>query len=140
MAPSTFVVPPAARVALIEHARREQPNECCGLLVGRPGLVMAVVPMRNVLRSQTRYRIDDREHIALLRTVRRFAPLLEIVGVYHSHPNSAPIPSPTDVAEAHYPDWVYVIIGLARARAEIRAFRIGHGRSRRVRTRQTPTP
>jgi proteasome lid subunit RPN8/RPN11 len=118
------------RRAMIAHARRENPNECCGFLLGRPREILYAVPMRNVAASRTRYRIDDRAHIALRRALRPIAPALEIVGVYHSHPAGDPVASPTDVAEAMYPEWVHVIIGLRGGRARVQAFRIANGRAR----------
>jgi [CysO sulfur-carrier protein]-S-L-cysteine hydrolase len=116
----------------VAHARQELPNECCGLLVGLPGLVRAAVPMRNVLGSPTQYRIDDAEHMALRRTLRHGEEAVEILGVYHSHPSGSPDPSPTDVAQAHYPDWVYVIVGCVTSRPVIGAYTIAHGQVSQV--------
>lgn len=48
----------------------------------------------------------------------------ELVAIYHSHPLSQPYPSPTDRAEAHYPDAFYVLVSLRSAEPELRAFRI----------------
>ena len=44
--------------------------------------------------------------------LRQFSPALSILGVYHSHPAGVAEPSPTDIDEAMYPEWAYVIIGL----------------------------
>lgn len=116
-------LPGAVRRAMVAHARRECPLECCGLLVGRHGDVIAAVPLANVAANpETRFRIDDREHIALRRTLRRFAPPLDILGVYHSHPEGPPVPSPRDIREAYYPEWIYVVVGLSGSRAQVRGF------------------
>jgi proteasome lid subunit RPN8/RPN11 len=123
------VLPPAVRRAIVAHARDAQPAECCGVLVGRGRRVAFAVRMRNVAASPTRYRLDDRAHIDLRKTLRAFRPPLAIVGVYHSHPEGRPDPSPTDLAEAHYPEWVHVIVGGGR---QLRAFRIVGGRARRL--------
>src|SRR5687768_9582309 len=48
----------------------------------------------------------------------------ELVGIYHSHPVSQPYPSPTDRAEAHYPDALYILVSLRTGTPEVRAFRI----------------
>ena len=112
--------------AVIEQARREAPLECCGLLVGHGDTVERVVPMRNAACSRTRYLVDPAEHFALIRELRGTGR--EIVGAYHSHPASAAIPSPTDIAEAWEADFVYVIVSLENeARPDVRAFRIAGG-------------
>ena len=126
-----FVSAHAAGV-MLAHARRERPRECCGLLVGNRGRVAAAVPMHNVARGRTRYQIDPRAHITLNRVLRRVAPALAVVGAYHSHPRGRAVPSETDLAEAQYPDWIYVIVGLGAARPETRAFRIARGHARRI--------
>ncbi len=86
--------------------------------------------MKNMAPGTTRYRIDDAAHVELRRIVRGFAPALSIIGVYHSHPAGNPVPSRSDIAEAMYPDWTYVIVGLRHGRARVRGFRI---RAERVR-------
>ena len=108
------------------HAAREAPNECCGLLVGRSRTIDEAVPVRNVLDSPTRYAIDPAEHIALNRRLRGSGR--SVIGAYHSHPRSEPVPSPRDVAEAHYPEFVWLIVSLRGEMPEWRAFRISDGR------------
>jgi proteasome lid subunit RPN8/RPN11 len=130
------ILPGSVRRALLQHARAERPLECCGLLVGRAGQIVASVPSPNIARSAAEYRVDDRLHIDLRRVLRRFRPQLDIVGVYHSHPRGPATPSPTDLARAMYPSWVYVIVGLAQKRAQIAAFVIRRGAARRVQIRQ----
>jgi proteasome lid subunit RPN8/RPN11 len=117
---------------MIAHARRDQPQECCGFLVGTPREILFAVAMPNAAsKPSVRYRIDDRAHIQLRRLLRQFSPPLVIRGVYHSHPDGDAVPSVTDIAEALYPEWVHVIVGLGRRRPRIGAFRIrkGHVRS-----------
>ena len=88
--------------------------------------------MRNAAPGTARYRLDPREHIAVRRMLRSCSPALAIIGVYHSHPDGVAEPSSTDVAEAHYSDWSYVIVGL-RGRAVVRAFQIRQRRASRLR-------
>jgi proteasome lid subunit RPN8/RPN11 len=123
------------REAIVRHARRDRPIECCGFLIGRRRRVLATVEMRNVARSRTRYRIEDRAHIALRRVLRALSPTLEIVGVYHSHPSGAARPSETDIAQAHYPGWIHIIVGM-KGRTSVRAFRIRNGRAQHVSIRR----
>jgi [CysO sulfur-carrier protein]-S-L-cysteine hydrolase len=111
--------------AILRHARAEAPNECCGLLVGTRRCIDESVPTRNVVASPTRYEVDPREHIALIRRLR--GTDREIVGTYHSHPASPPVPSPTDVAQAFYPDFAYLIVSLEETKTAIRGYRIRLG-------------
>jgi len=110
--------------AMVAHATREVPIECCGFLIGRDNDVFCAVEMDNVDRSPVRYRIDDAAHLELRRVLRGAAPPLAILGVYHSHPQGDAYPSETDVAEAHYPGWVHVIVGLGGRLPVLRAFEI----------------
>lgn len=121
------------RAALISHARREAPRECCGFLVGARGHVKFALAMQNVdPRPEARFRIDDRQHIQIRRWLRRLSPPLEIVGVYHSHPNGDARPSATDRAEALYPEWLFAIVSLAGRHEDVAVFCITKGRARRV--------
>ena len=87
------------------------PEEACGLLAGqlRGELYLAtcVYPTTNLLHSTTRYRIDPAEQLAAFKEME--AQGLEMVGIYHSHPLGPDGPSPTDIAEAYYPEAVYLI-------------------------------
>lgn len=96
--------------AMIAHARDEAPNECCGLLVGEGAVVDEWIRTRNLKASPTEYLVDPADHFDAIRRVR--AKGRTIVGAYHSHPASPAVPSPTDVSEAHYPEFVYVIVSL----------------------------
>ncbi len=115
------------RDAIVAHALDEAPNECCGLLVGGESGIDESVRTRSVVPGPSRYQVDPAEHIALNRRLRGTGR--QVVGAYHSHPHSAAVPSPSDVTEAHYPDFVYVIVSLADpARPEVKAYRIRDGR------------
>ena len=118
-------LPLAVRRAIVAHARRDVPNECCGFLVGRGSRVMFSLPVANIdSKPRTGFTVDPAGHIAIRRLLRAFAPALQIVGVYHSHPAGPPAPSARDIADSHYPDWIYVIVGAKGSR--VRAFRIRH--------------
>ncbi len=119
-------IEPAALAVMIDHAKREAPNECCGLLVAEAGAVVEAVPTRNESASPTRYRVDSREHFALIRSLR--GSQRTIAGAYHSHPASAAVPSPTDVAEAWDSELLYVIVSLQdAANPDVLAYRIRDG-------------
>jgi proteasome lid subunit RPN8/RPN11 len=115
------------RAQMIAHARDAYPDECCGLLVGVGSRIEQCVRVRNVdPRPAVRYAIDPAGHIALVRRLRGTAQ--SIVGCYHSHPAGPPAPSESDVAEAYYPEFVWVIVSAHGPHAgEIAAFRIQGG-------------
>jgi proteasome lid subunit RPN8/RPN11 len=127
---ATLVMPRAVRRAIVAHAKREQPRECCGLILGAGSRAAFAVPMTNIASGTTRYHIGDAAHVVLRRVIRGWVPPISIIGVYHSHPAGDPAPSPTDIAEAMYPDWIYVIVGLRGGRARVGAFRISAARVR----------
>jgi proteasome lid subunit RPN8/RPN11 len=105
------------------------PEEACGLLSGlvNPGFyqVIAVIPLTNELHSRVRYRLDPRQQIAAFNQID--AQGLELVGIYHSHPAGPPEPSPSDIAEAFYPDVVYLIWSALAGDWQCRAFLIQDG-------------
>jgi proteasome lid subunit RPN8/RPN11 len=70
----------------------------------------------------TRYVIDPREQLKAFRSIDAAGE--ELLGIYHSHPVSQPYPSPTDRAEAHYPDAVYVLVSVRTSTPEVAGFRI----------------
>ena len=100
--------------AIVAHARRDTPNECCGLLLGGEGLVAEAVALTNVADDpRRRYELSPAEHIAQMKKCRERSSSgspVEVVGVYHSHPRSQAEPSPTDLREA-WPNFLYVIAG-----------------------------
>jgi proteasome lid subunit RPN8/RPN11 len=118
------------RAAIIAHARDGLPNECCGLLLARDGVIVEAVRARNALDSPTAYVLDPEDHFAAIRRGRREG--LSVVGAYHSHPRSPAVPSPRDVAEAHDPDLLYVIVSLEGPEPAVRAWRIVNGSTQEI--------
>lgn len=121
----------AACDRLVAEARANPNIECCGLLAGRGGVISAVLPAKNALRSATAFEIAPEELFALFRCMR--SEELEHLGIYHSHPKGENFPSPSDLECAFYPDAAYFIIcpDAAASRA-VRAFRIIEGRVREL--------
>jgi len=124
----------AAVEAIREHARRESPRECCGLLIGTADEVLEAVPTANVAADPLRrFEVSPVEHLAQIRRCREAAAQgaarPAVVGVYHSHPRSSPEPSPTDWEQA-FEEFLYVIAGPVGADApmEIRGYRLIAGR------------
>ena len=110
--------------ALLDHARAHPGEEICGLISARDGLARRVMPVPNVAqRPAYRYAMDPAGQIAALRAMREAGE--ELLAIYHSHPASPAAPSTIDIAEAGYPDAVYLIISLTtKGVLEMRGFRI----------------
>ena len=102
---------------MIQHARAELPNECCGLLAGvRDGDVLRALawhPLVNEAASPIEYRSEPTCMLRACREMDKHGQ--EILAVYHSHPTSAPTPSRTDMERCYDWDVVHFIIGLAEA-------------------------
>lgn len=108
--------------AIEEHARREHPVECCGLVSGSNGLITDIHQLRNDAETpETRYFATPEELFAAMRRIRDSGQSL--LGVYHSHPRTPAYPSASDVEMAFYPEAFYFIISLEPS-VELRAFKI----------------
>ena len=119
-------IPSELYAELIEHAREEAPNECCGMIASRDGEAVSVYRATNTAASPLRYEIDGAEQYQIQMSIDDEG--LDLGAIYHSHTRSAPYPSQTDINLAFYPDALYVIVGLAGEDPEVRAFEIRDGR------------
>ena len=115
---------------VIQHARAEAPQECCGLIGGRDERTRAVYPLLNIASDPlVTYEAAPEDLFAAQRTMRERGE--ELLAIYHSHPRSSdPHPSATDVRLAYYPSAVYFIVGLAGAEPCVRAFHISEREGR----------
>jgi proteasome lid subunit RPN8/RPN11 len=111
---------------LIEHARADAPNECCGMIASRDGEAVRVYRAANAAASPLRYEIDGAEQYRIQMEIDDAG--LDLGAIYHSHTRSEPYPSQTDINLAFYPEAVYVIVGVARDEPEVRAYTIRDGR------------
>ncbi len=129
---------PAAMVqAIIDHARAEYPNEACGLIIGdraaaAGGRPLRFEPTRNEAASPYRYTIDPADLYRL--SVATDDADEGFWGIVHSHTHTPAVPSPTDLAQAFYPDALYVLVSLGEDEADrgagtpsVRAWRIVDG-------------
>lgn len=113
---------------IVAHARRDHPDEACGVLAGPDGSdrPQRFVPMLNAARSPTFYEFDSAD---LLRLYREMDGRDEVpVVVYHSHTATEAYPSRTDVSYASEPFAHYVLVSTREPAAEeLRSFRIVDG-------------
>jgi [CysO sulfur-carrier protein]-S-L-cysteine hydrolase len=116
---------------IIEHAKRESPRECCGILGGRLGAAEHAYVITNREPGTTRYLMDSEEQYRVIRDLEERG--LELVGIYHSHPATQAYPSPTDTSLAFYPNAAYLICSLQNPEQPVvRAFRIEDGEIREI--------
>jgi proteasome lid subunit RPN8/RPN11 len=122
----------AIRDQIVAHARRDHPDEACGIVAGslesdRPTRFVA---MTNAERSPTFFRFDSTEQ---LKVWRQLDDLDEVpVVIYHSHTATPAYPSRTDIGLAAEPDAHYVLVSTAvcgngEGPTEFRSFRIVDG-------------
>ncbi|MGH7544188.1 MAG: M67 family metallopeptidase [Gemmatimonadota bacterium] len=125
----------ADRARLRAHAEAGYPDEVCGFLLGsmeasaRSFDVREIRPAMNrrASRASRRYRIDPAEYRAAEREAEEKG--LELVGIYHSHPDAPAVPSRYDREHA-WPNSAYVIVPVRAGRAwEPRAWLLAEDRS-----------
>jgi proteasome lid subunit RPN8/RPN11 len=109
---------------IVEHALRDAPNECCGLIAIDGDTAVEVITGENVEASPFRFEIDT-------KTLLRSAAIEDAghrIGIYHSHTRSEPYPSQTDVNQAAlWPGSEWLIVGLAGGEPVVRSYLIADG-------------
>jgi proteasome lid subunit RPN8/RPN11 len=124
---ATLRLSPALLYEMATHARRGFPEETCGVLLGTAdGAAVSVIELmraRNVAdECLEAYALDG---AAMLRAEQRARMLgVQVVGVWHSHPDAPPVPSESDRAAA-WPGWSYLIMSVGRSGAlDLRSWRL----------------
>ena len=119
-------LPAGCAQEIIDHARADAPNECCGILAGHDGAVAQVYRAANADRSPVRYTIDPKDMMRIMGETDQAGQ--EILAFYHSHTFTEAYPSVTDIRSvppSDLFDYLYVIVSLQNQDAPvIRAFRI----------------
>ena len=118
--------------AIVAHARRDHPDEACGVVAGPEGSDRAerFIPMVNAAGSPTFYEFDSTELLALYKDM--WARDEEPVVIYHSHTATEAYPSRTDIGLASEPGAHYVLVstrehGNNEGPVEFRSYRIVDG-------------
>lgn len=96
---------------IIEHAEGGFPHEVCGVLIGENDNITNYLKCRNLNteRAHDRYDLDPVSFKEADEWARKNG--MEIVGIYHSHPDHPSLPSETDRQRA-WPEWVYMIFSI----------------------------
>ncbi len=134
-----LVLDPAVHRKIRAHGAAAYPHEGCGLLLGRyengRNIVTDLRVMENVwpveAEKPVRFRIDPEAwKQAELEALEQD---LDVVGVFHSHPDHPPIASPRDLAWASWPGFSYLITRVeAGVPRQSRSWQLAEDRSRFV--------
>ncbi len=105
---AAITVPDTVKDEMTAHAVRELPNECCGVLLGTNTTVERCIPIRSDPPSPDAFYMDPCEQVAVFTDMERRGE--QLLGIYHSHPTTPPVPSTTDLKLAFHEDVLYIII------------------------------
>src|ERR1700745_3781872 len=119
-------IPSSIYEQLLEHAREDAPNECCGILGGRDGEATTLYRATNAEQSPLRYTLDPDD---LFRITFQEIPANdeEMLAIYHSHPARPAYPSQPAITLATYPASISLIVSLADGEQPLRGYRIDDG-------------
>jgi proteasome lid subunit RPN8/RPN11 len=107
---------------IVDHARREAPDECCGFVWLQADRAVEVIEVENMAHSPFRFEVGPSDLFALAESGEDGRRAV----IYHSHTRSEPRPSQTDVNFArNWPGVEWLIVGLAGgAEPDVRNWRI----------------
>lgn len=118
------------------YGRAAYPNEGCGVLLGYlegdVNVVTAVHPLPNSWPIETekpiRFRIAEEDWLAA--ETEAMMEDVDIIGIFHSHPDNPPIASPRDLAWASWPGYSYIITEIIHGKpTHSRSWQLAHDRS-----------
>src|SRR6266403_3693736 len=98
------------------HLEASYPNEGCGVMLGENGTVTEVISAHTQRNdsARNRYLIDPLVYLKIEREADKRG--LQVVGIYHSHPDVAARPSQFDLDHA-WPDFSYLIVSVVKGKA-----------------------
>lgn len=98
------------------HLEAGYPNEACGVMLGRDGVITEIAPAGNERTdsARNRYLIDPLAYMKIERDADRRG--VQVLGIYHSHPDVAARPSQFDLDNA-WPDLSYLIVSVCKGKA-----------------------
>jgi len=89
-----IIISKADKKILTEHAENQKPNESCAILFGKMNRVSEVFLTKNIEESPVNFTISNEQLIKVYNIAEE--KLVEVIGIFHSHPNSDAYPSNTD--------------------------------------------
>jgi len=113
-----------------KHIQQALPAEACGLVGGRNNISEVVFAVLNDLKSPVRFRMNAHEQVQALLKIEEGG--LDLLAIYHSHPEGPAHPSQTDLDEFAYPSVPYLIWHLQDGEWNCHAFSLGKGISTEI--------
>ena len=115
-------IPKVIIETILKQAKEEAPLEACGYLAGNNTQIRKFYRMKNVDQSPEHYSFDPQEQFNILKEARE--KNLDLIAVYHSHPQTPARPSKEDIRLAYDSQISYVIISLLSDPPDIKSFTI----------------
>lgn len=121
-----LTLPRALVDQVLAHARRDHPDEACGIIVGKDGVATRLVEMENADRSPTGFTFDSAQWLTVYREVDDADE--ELLVVYHSHTATEAYPSRTDVLWSRTTEFGHwLLVSTRDAQDEVRSYTIVDG-------------
>jgi proteasome lid subunit RPN8/RPN11 len=121
----TLKIPGDIYELMVAQARAEAPIEACGILAGADGEVKKLYKMTNADAASDHFMTEPAEQFAVVKDIRSAG--LEMLAIYHSHPESPARPSAEDIRLALTPEVIYVIVSLLNDEPAARGFVMDDG-------------
>ena len=116
---------------MIEQARAEAPIEACGILAGKAPRVRKLYRMTNADHSSDHFLMEPAEQFQVAKEIR--AAGLQMLAIYHSHPQTPARPSAEDIRLALTPGVIHVIVSLhGPGHPRMKAFDIDNGQASEI--------
>ena len=120
-------IPQSMVDTIVAHARRDHPDECCGIIAGKDGRPSRLFEMQNAERSPTGFEFDSAQWLAVYRDIENADEDFHVV--YHSHTMTEAYPSRTDIRWSLTTPFAHWLLVSTRSpdELEIRAYTIDDG-------------
>lgn len=105
-----------------QHAKELHPIECCGYLGAKDGVVNTIYKMKNIDNSPEHFSFDPKEQFQVVKDARKNN--IELVSVYHSHPETPARLSQEDIKLLNDPKMVYIIVSLMENQPDVKAYQL----------------
>ncbi|HUJ73174.1 MAG TPA: M67 family metallopeptidase [Verrucomicrobiae bacterium] len=112
-----------------QHLEAGYPNDACGVMLGKDGVITEIIRADNQRTdsARNRYLIDPLVYMKIEHDADKRA--LQVLGIYHSHPEVPAHPSQFDLDNA-WPNFSYLIVSVAKRKAvESNSWRLRNDRS-----------